>query len=69
MMHPKNEGLFSSQVMSGGLKKSEPSPRGKIDSYPYLLSCIARIIFTLAYLLFCICFAFRRENKNCIVAL
>jgi hypothetical protein len=64
MMHLENEGLFSSQVMSGGLKKSEPSPGGKIGSYPYLLSCIARIIFTLAYLLFCIYFAFTKENKN-----
>jgi hypothetical protein len=34
-------------------KKSKPSPKGNIDSYPYLLSSIA----------------FRKENKNLFIAL
>ena len=49
--------------------KFEHSPVDKIGSYPYLLFRIAWIISILAYLLFCIRIAFRKENKNYITTL
>jgi hypothetical protein len=61
LMHLKNEQDWR-KVLSEGLKKFKPSPRGKIDSYPYLLSSIAWIIFTLAYLLCCICIFIKKRK-------
>jgi hypothetical protein len=43
--------------------QSEPSLGGKLGSYPYLLFRIALIIFTLAYLLFCISIALEKKIK------
>jgi len=59
MMHPKSEELFSSQVLSGGLKN--PKPGCEVTSvviHIYFL-VLHELLFTLAYLLFCISIAFR----------
>jgi Na+/H+ antiporter NhaC len=49
--------------MFGGLKTTNPHREVKISSYPYLLFLIALIIFTLAYLLFCISIALEKKTK------
>ena len=62
MMHPKNEWLFSSQVLSGGLKN--PNPCCEVTSvviHIYFLA-LHKLFFTLAYLLFCISIAFRKKG-------
>jgi hypothetical protein len=62
MMHLKCEGL---SLAKSGLEdlKIQPLSGGNIGSYPYLLSSIAWIIFTLAYLLSYISIALIKEKK------
>jgi hypothetical protein len=48
ILNLKSEPL-QGEVLFGGQKNHEPSPGGKLGSYPYLLFRIALIIFTLAY--------------------
>jgi hypothetical protein len=67
-MHLKNKGLLQSSPV-WKTQNSELSLLDKISSYPDLLFHIAQIIFTLAYLLFWIRIALRKENKNSMIAL
>jgi len=60
MMHPKSEELFSSQVLSEGLKN--PNPGREVISvviHIYFL-VLHELLFTLAYSFFCISIAFRK---------
>jgi len=62
MMHPRNEGLLSSQVLSEGLKN--PNPHREVTTiviHIYFLA-LQKVFFTLAYLLFCICLALIKEK-------
>jgi hypothetical protein len=68
MMHPRNEGLFFGQVLSGGVQN--PNPRREVTSVVIHIYSLAlhKLFFTLAYLLFSISIAFRKENKNLLIA-
>ena len=68
-MHLKNKGLFSSKVLSGGLKNL--NPRWEVTSiviHIYFLA-LHGLFFTLACWLSCIGITFRKENKNYIITL
>ena len=60
LMDLENKGLHQSSLV-WRTQNSKSLSGGKIGSYPYLLFRIAWIIFTLAYLLFCICIALRKK--------
>jgi len=62
MMHSKGKGLFSSRVLSGGLKN--PNPGHEVTSiiiYIYFLA-LHELFSLLAFLFFCISIAFRKEK-------
>ena len=63
MMHPRNEGLLYSQVLSGGPKN--PNPYREVTSvviHIYFLA-LHKLFFTLAYLLFYISIAFKKISS------
>jgi hypothetical protein len=66
-MHPRNEGLLSSQVLSGGLKNPNPRREVTLVVIHICFPALHESFFSLAYLLFYICCASRKENKNHII--
>jgi len=62
MMHPRNEGLLSSQVLFEGPKN--PNPHREVTMIVIHISFLAlhKLFFTLAYLLFYICLALIKEK-------
>ena len=62
MMHPRNEGLLSSQVLSGGLKNLNPHYEVTMVVIHIYFLALHKLFFTLAYLLFCICLALIKEK-------
>jgi len=61
-MHPKGKGLFSSRVLSGGLKNQNPGREvTSIVIHIYFLA-LRELFSLLAYLFFCISIAFRKEK-------
>ena len=63
MMHPRNEGLLSSQVLSGGLKNLNPHREVTMVVIHIYFLALHKLFVSLAYLLFCIKIAFRKKKK------
>ena len=62
MMHPRNEWLLSSQVMSGGLKNLNPHREVTMVVIHIYFLALHELFFTLAYLLLCIYIVLIKER-------
>jgi len=61
-MHPKGKGLFSSRVLSRGLKNPNPGHEVTLVVIHIYFLALHELFSLLAYLFFCISIAFRKEK-------
>ena len=72
MMHPKSEELFSSQVLSGGLKNLNPGHEATTVVIHIYFLVLHELLFTLAYSFSALALHLEKEDKkfhDCITSL